>query len=77
MSERHDLARDLQNDGFGRDEDYEQEHAIEAYYSGGPGEPYYQPVMSCSCGWSSRRQESWEETGRLMDEHIKEIAHAK
>jgi len=41
------------------------EHGIAvATYCGGPGEPYYQPVMGCICGWSTDRSENWEEAGR-------------
>ena len=52
----------------------EQEHGVElACYSGGPGEPYYQPEMICLCGYSTRRQESWEYCGRLFDMHLKKL----
>ncbi len=45
-------------------------HGVQAYYAGGPGEPYYQPVLACECGWSSGRCESFEEAGRAFDEHM-------
>ena len=51
----------------------EVEHGIEnACYSGGPGEPYYQPTIDCLCGWDSGRCESWEQAGRRFDEHLAE-----
>jgi hypothetical protein len=50
----------------------DQEHGFESYYAGGPGEPYYQPVLACLCGESSGRCESWEDAGRWADEHMKE-----
>jgi hypothetical protein len=50
----------------------EHEHGVEgAYYSGGPGEPYYQPCIECVCGWRMR-DESWEEVGRAFDDHLKD-----
>lgn len=49
------------------------EHGVEAYYSGGAGEPYYQPTLNCLCGFSSGRCESWQEAGEAMDEHVREI----
>lgn len=49
------------------------EHGPEvAMYSGGPGEPYYQPIIICLCGWSSERQSSWQFVGELFDEHLAE-----
>lgn len=53
------------------------EHNIEAYYSAGPGEPYYQPVIGCSCGFSSGRCKNWEEAGEAMDRHIREITASR
>lgn len=51
----------------------EIEHGVEtACYSGGPGEPYYQPWMQCMCGFVTERQPSWEDVGRVMDEHLAE-----
>jgi hypothetical protein len=47
----------------------EPEHTIVAFYAGGPGEPYYQPVLECGCGFSTNRCESWEEAGQLYDMH--------
>lgn len=44
-------------------------HEISACYSGGPGEPYYRPVLQCSCGFSTGRQDAWEDAGRVFDEH--------
>lgn len=52
--------------------DAEPEHGVEAYYAGGPGVPYYQPVLSCTCGWSSGRCDDWEEAGQLLDLHLAE-----
>jgi hypothetical protein len=43
-----------------------------AAYYGGPGEPYFQPVMECLCGWSTTRSENWETAGRAFDQHLKE-----
>lgn len=51
----------------------EQEHGVEACYSGGPGEPYYRPVLDCLCGFSSGRCDNWEEAGSLMDAHISQV----
>ena len=45
-------------------------HNIEgAFYSGGPGEPYFQPAMQCSCGWSVR-DETWTDVGAAYDAHL-------
>ena len=55
------------------EEDALSEHGVEAYYAGGPGEPYYQPVLACLCKWTTGRCDSWEEAGRAMDEHIKSV----
>ncbi len=51
------------------DEDL-QEHGITAFYAGGPGYPYYQPVLECTCGFSSGRCDNWEEAGECMDSHL-------
>lgn len=40
-------------------------------YLGGPGEPYYQPCICCSCGWSCREQ-TFEDAGSAFDEHLAE-----
>lgn len=48
----------------------EVEHSVEACYAGGPGEPYYQPVLSCTCGFSTGRCDDWETAGREMDYHL-------
>ena len=48
-------------------------HGVEACYAGGPGDPYYQPVLSCLCGFSTGRCESWEDAGIAMDDHREEI----
>ena len=53
-------------------EQEEQTHEITACFSGGPGPRYYMPFMSCSCGWTSDRQDSFEECGALLDEHLTE-----
>lgn len=49
----------------------EVEHGpAQACYSGGYGEPYYQPFIACLCGKWSLRDESWEDVGRAFDEHL-------
>lgn len=48
-------------------------HEISCCYSGGPGEPYYQPVMVCSCGFCTARSANWADAGSEMDNHIEEI----
>jgi hypothetical protein len=49
-------------------------HGIEnACYSGGPGEPYYQPSMECMCGWTTGRCASWEDAGRIFDVHMASV----
>jgi len=50
----------------------DQLHEVSCCYAGGPGAPYYQPTMNCSCGFSSGRCENWEEAGQAMDIHIAE-----
>ncbi len=55
----------------GKTFEIEQEHGITAFYAGGPGEPYYQPVLECSCGFSSYRCDSWEDAGSAIDAHLK------
>ncbi len=51
----------------------DEEHGISAAcYAGGPGEPYYQPVMECLCGFSTGRCDSWEDAGREFDDHLAE-----
>ncbi len=50
------------------------EHGVQgAYYSGGPGEPYYQCVMKCCCGWISERHSSWQNAGEEFDEHLESV----
>lgn len=57
--------------------DKEVLHGIsEAWYAGGPGHPYYQPVMDCLCGWSTGRQPSWETAGEYLDSHLEESINA-
>lgn len=41
-------------------------------YVEGPGEPYYQPVLVCLCGFQTVRCETWEGAGRQLDAHIKD-----
>ena len=54
-------------------EDSVTEHGPEyACYSGGPGEPYFQPALGCLCGWETGRTETWEDIGRMFDEHLAE-----
>jgi hypothetical protein len=49
------------------------QHGIQAAtYSGGPGEPYFQPIMECCCGFTTERCENWEEAGRQLDRHLVE-----
>ena len=50
----------------------EVEHEVTAVYSGGPGEPYYQPEILCSCGFSTGRELTWAEAGAAYDEHLQE-----
>lgn len=51
------------------------EHGIAlAVYAGGPGEPYYRPVIECSCGYSTGRQASWQFAGKLFDLHLAEVS---
>lgn len=53
------------------------QHGIAAaYYSGGPGEPYFQAVMECCCGWTSARRQSWAEAGEELDQHLASIKTA-
>ena len=53
-----------------------EDHGVEtACYSGGPGEPYFKPSITCICGWGSGRCKSWEEAGAGMDEHLKEVTN--
>lgn len=47
-------------------------HSIQAYYAGGPGDPYFRPVMACGCGWSTGRCETWAEAAVAYDEHLAE-----
>lgn len=54
-------------------DDENDTHEITACYSGGPGVRYYMPFMSCSCGWRSERQDTFEECGALLDEHLAEV----
>lgn len=49
--------------------DEKEQHEIYACFLGGPGEPYYQPSLSCSCGFSCRER-TWEEAGLELDEHL-------
>jgi hypothetical protein len=52
----------------------EQEHGVEtACYSGGPGEPYYQPTMTCLCGYQTGRCPSWQAAGQKMDKHLASV----
>jgi len=54
-------------------EEPESEHGIEAAcYAGGPGVPYYQPVMICTCGFTTDRCDNWEEAGMFFDHHLAE-----
>jgi hypothetical protein len=49
-------------------------HGIQgAYYSGGPGEPYYRPVMECTCGFTTVRHTDWEHAGQEFDTHLLEV----
>jgi hypothetical protein len=53
--------------------DEDEVHEVAALYAGGPGVRYYMPVMSCSCGWSSERCDSFEEAGAELDEHLAKV----
>lgn len=56
------------------DSDGVQEHGPETVcYTGGPGEPYYRPTITCICGWYSGRGDSWAVVGELFDEHLEEV----
>ena len=56
----------------------EAEHGVDrAVYAGGPGEPYYQPLIVCLCGWSSGRCASWKEAGDNLDWHLKHVLPSK
>lgn len=55
----------------------EEVHSIDAYYAGGPGEPYFQPVLSCSCGFETDRSGSWEDAGYEMDIHLQKARGAR
>lgn len=50
----------------------EVEHGPTAFYAGGGGEPYYQPVIECLCGYSTGRCDDWALAGTLYDVHLKE-----
>ena len=53
--------------------DQTNEHGVKsAGYSGGPGRVYYQPSISCTCGWGVR-EETWELVGQEYDEHLAEV----
>ncbi len=54
-------------------EESEVEHGVTAYYAGGPGEPYYQPVLDCLCGYSTGRSDGWSEAGAIMDLHLSRV----
>lgn len=46
----------------------QQEHEIDAFFSSDGNQ--YKPVLSCSCGFSSGRCDTWEQAGAQLDEHI-------
>jgi hypothetical protein len=48
----------------------------DAFYSGGPGNPYFKPVMECCCGFRTERCLSWEEAGRQLDAHLVSVSAA-
>jgi hypothetical protein len=50
------------------------EHAVEACYAGGHGQPYYQPFFFCSCGFRIRK-ETWAEVGEALDRHLADAKH--
>jgi len=50
------------------------EHGIQAFYSNLPG-PSQTRILECSCGFTACTP-TWEESGRLMDQHIREAAEA-
>lgn len=52
------------------------EHKIGAVYSlQFDGTPYgkHMPVLDCSCGYWTCRCDTWEEAGRMMDNHLDEV----
>ncbi len=57
------------------------EHGIQAFYSNPGPERFPRQeleqtrVLFCSCGFSSATT-TWEESGRLMDKHIREAVEA-
>lgn len=54
----------------------DEQHEINAVYSRQPdGTKYgkYMPVLSCSCGYWTQQCDWWEESGSLMDDHLKEF----
>jgi hypothetical protein len=53
-------------------------HGIEnAFYSGGPGQPYFRPRMECMCGFVTERScLSWEEAGQQLDAHLGSVGAA-
>ena len=52
-------------------------HGLEAVsYVGGPGEPYFQPVMECMCGYSTGRCMCWADAGRELDRHLVSVGVA-
>jgi hypothetical protein len=49
-------------------------HGIEeACYRSGPGDLNYRPTMTCMCGWTTGRCDSWEDAGRALDAHFAAI----
>ena len=57
----------------GREQEQVSHEITCCYEGGGPGEPYYQAVMQCGCGFSTDRCANWEDAGRLMDHHLDEV----
>lgn len=55
------------------DEEEQPTHEFDFCFLGGPGELYYQPCVSCSCGWRSGRVETFEEAGAMLDQHLIEV----
>jgi hypothetical protein len=67
---------DAEKSEINRDSDSLAHGIEEAIYCRGDGEPYYQPVMRCVCGFSTGRCASWEAAGRELDLHLLAVGAA-
>ena len=52
------------------------EHGIAGAFYSSDGERY-QPVMECTCGFSTGRQMDWEEAGAMLDEHLQKAIRGR